>query len=91
MSGISVFYRDESGDVFHTYSTYGRGDEKLVTTYMYLDLTPKGRAENGPNHNLTDWVRHHDRYGAAGFVATTGRYVAPAEAGSACGCGQDEA
>jgi predicted dithiol-disulfide oxidoreductase (DUF899 family) len=64
MSGVSVFYRDEAGDIFHTYSTYGRGDEMLDTTYMYLDLTPKGRNENGPHFNLVDWVRHHDRYGA---------------------------
>ena len=64
MSGLSVFYRDEAGDIFHTYSTYGRGDEMVDTTYMYLDLTPKGRNENGPNFNLGDWVKHHDRYGA---------------------------
>jgi predicted dithiol-disulfide oxidoreductase (DUF899 family) len=64
MSGVSVFYRDEQGEVFHTYSTYARGDELVDTTYMYLDLTPKGRNETGPRFNLTDWVRHHDRYGA---------------------------
>jgi len=76
MSGISVFYKDETGDIFHTYSTYARGDEMLDTTYMYLDLTPKGRNETGPHFNLADWVRHHDRYGAAGFVDSRGRYVA---------------
>jgi predicted dithiol-disulfide oxidoreductase (DUF899 family) len=43
LSGISVFCKDATGEVFHTYSTYGRGDEMLDTTYMYLDLTPKGR------------------------------------------------
>jgi predicted dithiol-disulfide oxidoreductase (DUF899 family) len=64
-AGISVFYKDEVGQIFHTYSTYGRGDEMLDTTYMYLDLTPKGRNEPGPRHNLGDWVRHHDRYDAA--------------------------
>ena len=48
----------------------------LDTTYMYLDLTPKGRNETGPHFNLADWVRHHDRYGAAGFVDSRGRYVA---------------
>ena len=61
-SGVSVFCKDDAGDVFHTYSTYGRGDELVDTTYMYLDLTPKGRNETGPHHNLMDWVRHHDRY-----------------------------
>jgi predicted dithiol-disulfide oxidoreductase (DUF899 family) len=85
LSGISVFYRDESGDIFHTYSTYGRGDEMLVTAYMYLDLTPKGRNETGPGYNLTDWVRHHDRYDAAGSVDATGRWVA-AKSQAPCGC-----
>lgn len=62
LSGNSVFYRNEAGEIFHTYSTYGRGDEMVDTAYMYLDLTPKGRNENGPRFNLMDWVRHHDRY-----------------------------
>ena len=76
MSGLSVFYKDETGEIFHTYSTYGRGDEMVDTTYMYLDLTPKGRNETGPHYNLGDWVRHHDRYEAAGFVDAGGRFVA---------------
>ena len=67
-AGNSVFYRDESGTVFHTYSAFARGDESLVATYMYLDLTPKGRNETGPRFNLMDWVRHHDRYGAEGHA-----------------------
>jgi predicted dithiol-disulfide oxidoreductase (DUF899 family) len=75
-SAISVFYKNAAGEVFHTYSTFGRGTEKAVTTYMYLDLTPKGRNETGPRHNLTDWVRHHDRYGAGGVVNADGRYQA---------------
>jgi predicted dithiol-disulfide oxidoreductase (DUF899 family) len=62
MPGISVFYKNTSGDVFHTYSTYGRGAEELVSAYVCLDLTPKGRNETGPGFNLGDWVRHHDRY-----------------------------
>ncbi len=62
LSGLSVFYKDDAGDIYHTYSTYGRGDELLDTSYMYLDLTPKGRNENGPNYNLMDWVRRHDEY-----------------------------
>jgi predicted dithiol-disulfide oxidoreductase (DUF899 family) len=82
--GLSVFYQDESGDVFHTYSTFGRGDEGVLGTYFYLDLTPEGRNEHGPRHNLADWVRHHDRYGAGGYVDPTGRYVAPAESGTCC-------
>jgi len=62
MSGLSVFYKNAAGDVFHTYSTYGRGAEELVSAYVCLDLTPKGRNETGPGFNLGDWVRHHDRY-----------------------------
>ena len=89
LSGNSVFYKDDAGNVFHTYSTYGRGDEMLVGAYMYLDLTPKGRNETGPRHNLTDWVRHHDRYGAAGTVNHQGRYMAAEQTDSSCGCGKD--
>lgn len=64
LPGLSVFYKDDAGEIFHTYSSYARGNEELLTTYMVLDLTPKGRNETGPNHNLTDWVRRHDEYGA---------------------------
>jgi predicted dithiol-disulfide oxidoreductase (DUF899 family) len=78
MSGVSVFYKDASGDVFHTYSCHARGDEGGLTAYFYLDLTPKGRDENGPAYNLSDWVRHHDRYEAGGHVAPSGRYIPPA-------------
>ncbi len=60
--GTSVFSMDETGQVFHTYSSYARGGDLLIGAYNYLDLTPKGRNETGPNFNLTDWVRHHDKY-----------------------------
>ena len=83
LSGNSVFYKDDTGQVFHTYSTFGRGLEEVLGTYMFLDITPNGRNENGPNHSLADWVRHHDRYGAAGHVSAVGRWV-PAEKGAAC-------
>jgi predicted dithiol-disulfide oxidoreductase (DUF899 family) len=59
--GASVFYKDERGDVFHTYSTYARGIDLLNVTYNFLDLTPKGRDEA----HLSDtqaWVRYHDKY-----------------------------
>jgi predicted dithiol-disulfide oxidoreductase (DUF899 family) len=59
--GISVFYKDDTGDVFHTYSTYGRGVEVMMGTYNMLDLTPKGRDEDHLNFTM-EWVRHHDRY-----------------------------
>ncbi len=62
LPGTSVFYKDATGDIFHTYSAYARGDEMLIGAYNFLDLTPKGRNETGPSYDLTDWVRHHDRY-----------------------------
>jgi predicted dithiol-disulfide oxidoreductase (DUF899 family) len=65
LPGLSVFYKDEAGNVFHTYSSYARGAEDLITTYMVLDLAPKGRNETGPHHNLMDWVRRHDEYDKA--------------------------
>jgi predicted dithiol-disulfide oxidoreductase (DUF899 family) len=74
LPGLSVFAMDEAGEIFHTYSCFGRGDEGAVSTYFYLDLTPKGRNETGPHHNLMDWVRHHDQYGFDGFVDATSLY-----------------
>jgi len=59
--GVSVFYKDDAGDIFHTYSTYGRGVEVMMGTYNLLDLTPKGRDERDVGHKM-EWVRHHDRY-----------------------------
>lgn len=86
LSGFSFFYKNEAGEVFHTFSAYGRGAEELMGTYVLLDRTAKGRNETGPNFNLTDWVRHHDRYDDSGYVDNTGRFVATAAAGAACGC-----
>ncbi len=75
LSGFSVFTKNDKGEIFHTYSSFGRGAEEVLGTYMLPDLTPNGRNETGPNHNLTDWVRHHDRYGAKGHVSEVGRWV----------------
>jgi predicted dithiol-disulfide oxidoreductase (DUF899 family) len=60
MPGLSVFYKDENGDIFHSYSTYARGLDNLVGAYNFLDLVPKGRDEN-PDSTM-DWVRRHDQY-----------------------------
>ena len=62
LPGLSVFYKTENGDVFHTYSTYARGLDMLVGAYNLLDLVPKGRDEN-PESTM-DWVRRHDQYPA---------------------------
>lgn len=59
--GISVFARDAAGDVYHTYSTFGRGVEVVMTTYDLLDLVPKGRDEENDEYGM-EWLRHHDRY-----------------------------
>ena len=59
--GISVFYRDDKGGVFHTYSCYARGLDMLNGAYHLLDLVPKGRDEaNLPSHSA--WLRRHDEY-----------------------------
>ncbi len=57
--GISVFFKDEAGAVYHTYSTFARGIDVVNPTYQFLDLVPKGRDEGGRSQY---WVRHHDRY-----------------------------
>ena len=62
LPGLSVFYKNDRGELFHTYSTFARGAEEMLTTYVFLDLTPKGRNETGPSYDLTDWVRRHDQY-----------------------------
>ena len=62
--GISVFVRDAAGDVFHTYSTYGRGVEVMMHAYNLIDLTPHGRDEDALDYPMA-WVRHHDRYADA--------------------------
>ncbi len=69
--GISVFYRDEAGQIFHTYSAYARGLDVLLGTYNYLDLAPKGRDEDGFEMPMA-WLRHHDRYEDAPKVSSCG-------------------
>lgn len=76
--GISVFFQDDAGSVFHTYSTYGRGVELMMGAYDFLDLAPKGRDEDGQSYTM-EWVRHHDRYEPAPAAQ-----AAPA-GGSCCG------
>lgn len=60
LQGVSAFYRDKNGDLYHTYSSYARGIDLMNTTYNFLDLTAKGRDEDpGATQN---WVRYHDEY-----------------------------
>ncbi len=58
LPGLSVFYINSNGAVFHTYSSYARGNEEATSAFIYLDITPKGRNEN----EIMDWVRRHDEY-----------------------------
>jgi predicted dithiol-disulfide oxidoreductase (DUF899 family) len=88
--GVSVFARDATGEVFHTYSSFARGLDILVGTYNFLDLVPKGRDEDGLAFNMS-WVRHHDRYTEGYFVNPTqtaedlfARYEHPKHAGGSC-------
>lgn len=80
-SGDSVFYKNDAGEIFHTYSTFSRGGEEFLGAYRYIDATPLGRMENGPFRSLPDWVRPHNAYRDAGTVEGNGRYHAPG-----CGC-----
>jgi predicted dithiol-disulfide oxidoreductase (DUF899 family) len=81
LSGDSVFFKDDAGQIFHTYSTFGRGGEEFLGIYRYLDVTPKGRDERGPYRSLADWVRPGNRYDEGGIVEGNGRYH---QAGCAC-------
>jgi predicted dithiol-disulfide oxidoreductase (DUF899 family) len=61
LPGISVFYKNERGEVFHTYSCYERGIDMVNGAYQFLDLAPKGRDEDGLDDSMA-WVRRHDQY-----------------------------
>jgi predicted dithiol-disulfide oxidoreductase (DUF899 family) len=78
--GASVFYKNAAGEMFHTYSTYGRGLDILLGTYNFLDLAPKGRDEDGLAWSMA-WVRHHDRYDGA-VVDKKASYQEPKSASS---------
>ena len=76
--GISVFYKGENGNIFHTYSAYARGTETAMNTYNYLDLVPKGRDEAALPFTMS-WLRHHNRY-ADGYLADADKPYWPADA-----------
>jgi predicted dithiol-disulfide oxidoreductase (DUF899 family) len=66
--GISVFFRDEEGNIFHTYSCFARGLDMMNAAYHYLDLTPRGRHEEGLPYPM-DWLRLRDQYPPAAGAA----------------------
>lgn len=79
--GVSVFYKNEAGEIFHTYSTYARGLDILVGTYNFLDMAPKGRDEDSLSFTMA-WVRHHDRYESNGSAEQP--HLAPTDAAACC-------
>jgi predicted dithiol-disulfide oxidoreductase (DUF899 family) len=60
--GLSVFYKDADGSIYHTYSCYARGLDMLNTAYQHLDLVPNGRDEKALRYPM-EWVRLRDEYG----------------------------
>jgi predicted dithiol-disulfide oxidoreductase (DUF899 family) len=76
--GISVFYKDKDGNIFHTYSAFARGTESTMNTYNYLDYVPKGRDEDKLPFTMS-WLRHHDRY-ESGKLADPDRPYWPKQA-----------
>lgn len=84
--GASVFYKDSAtGDIFHTYSTYSRGLDAMMSTYVLLDLVPKGRDEDRFTFGM-EWVRHHDRYDGGGFADPDKPYWPKTEADASPSC-----
>ena len=61
--GVSIFYKDDNGDIFHTYSCYARGLDMLNAAYHMLDLVPKGRDEQDLPYGMA-WLRRHDAFGS---------------------------
>lgn len=85
--GLSVFFKDATGQIYHTYSSYARGLDILVGAYNFLDLAPKGRDEAGLAHTMA-WVRHHDKYSQGYFVDPTQPYMQPEKVDGGCCAGE---
>ena len=78
MPGTSVFYKNEAGEIFHTYSSFSRAGEVLIGTYNFLDLMPKGRNEA---EGIMNWMKRHDTYESS---------ERDQAAASCCGCSASE-
>jgi len=86
--GTSVFFKDAAGNIFHTYSSFGRGLDIFLGAYNWMDITPKGRDEEGLKHTMA-WVRHHDKYDEGYQVDAKAEYVQPAKVtGGSCCAGE---
>jgi len=84
LPGMSVFARDEAGNIYHTYSTYARGLDIFLTAYNVLDIVPKGRDEEGLPGMA--WLRHRDRYDDKNFVDPWNEKRPAAATTTECGC-----
>jgi len=83
LPGASVFYKNETGEIYHSYSTYARGLDPAIVAYTFLDLTPKGRDEEKLPYGMA-WVRHHDRYGENNMVDLKSLSPSAKSEGSCC-------
>ncbi len=90
--GLSVFRKNTAGEIFHTYSTFGRGLEPMLGTYVILDMVPKGRDEDALPFPMA-WIRHHDRYGTNTFADADKPYWPKTEdaAKPSCCCASKDA
>jgi predicted dithiol-disulfide oxidoreductase (DUF899 family) len=83
LHGASAFYKNEEGEIFHTYSTYMRGCDIMVNTYNFMDIAPLGRNEDDLGFTMS-WVRHHDKYDQSYFVDKKATYQPPKVMGHDC-------
>ncbi|GAC1701422.1 MAG: thioredoxin family protein [Candidatus Acidiferrum sp.] len=81
--GMSAFFKDAAGNIFHTYSAFGRGLDLLIGAYNWLDLAAKGRDEDALPHTMA-WVRHHDKYAGPQSSALVQAAQEPSRADDTC-------
>jgi len=81
--GASAFFKDAAGNIFHTYSTFGRGLDIFIGAYNFLDVAPKGRDEEGLAHSMA-WVQHHDKYEKNQAVDAKAEWKEPAKIHDCC-------
>ncbi|MDR3633246.1 MAG: thioredoxin family protein [Isosphaeraceae bacterium] len=88
--GVSVFFKEPAtGEIYHTYSTYGRGLDILIGAYNFLDLVPKGRDEDALAFTMA-WVRYHDRYVDNELVDLKRTYEPPKVTADTCCAGEEQ-
>jgi len=86
--GLSAFYKDATGSVFHTYSAFARGLDINIGAYNFLDVAPKGRDEEGLAFSMA-WVKHHDKYTGHDVVDAKRGYEPPEKMHDCCAKKED--